>query len=265
MARPRQPIELVIAKGKKHLSKAEIEERRKQEIKASNDNIEAPSYLPNNLKEEFNNILYDLRNFKPQQRVPKSNHKPKKHIDIPTTTKNVTIATIPTFDDTGTSTTTAVFCYATQLEYDKSPMTVGETRAVRFYHPENQTISSASISEVSDCISYQYDEGSDTVYVTALKAGEAKMYIREGNCAFGAYAYFDIVDAPTTTTTKSTGLLGDCDLDGNINSFDIMLMKRAMVHIEYKPDLMDKGDMNKDGKLNSFDIMLIKKVILESK
>lgn len=30
-------------------------------------------------KEEFNNILYDLRNFKPQQRVPKSNHKPKKH------------------------------------------------------------------------------------------------------------------------------------------------------------------------------------------
>ena len=60
MARPRQPIELVIAKGKKHLSKAEIEERRKQEIKASNDNIEAPSYLPNNLKEEFNNIASEL-------------------------------------------------------------------------------------------------------------------------------------------------------------------------------------------------------------
>lgn len=60
MARPRQPIELVIAKGKKHLSKAEIEERRRQEIKASNDNIQAPSYLPNNLKEEFNSIANEL-------------------------------------------------------------------------------------------------------------------------------------------------------------------------------------------------------------
>ena len=61
MARPRQPIDLIVAKGKKHLSKAEIEERRKQEIKASDDNIEAPSYLPNNLKEEFNKIAYELQ------------------------------------------------------------------------------------------------------------------------------------------------------------------------------------------------------------
>ena len=61
MARPRQPIDLIVAKGKKHLTKVEIEERRKQEIKASDDNIEAPSYLPNNLKEEFNKIAYELQ------------------------------------------------------------------------------------------------------------------------------------------------------------------------------------------------------------
>ena len=61
MARPKQPIDLIVAKGKKHLTKAEIEERRKQEIKASDDNIEAPSYLPNNLKEEFNKIAYELK------------------------------------------------------------------------------------------------------------------------------------------------------------------------------------------------------------
>ena len=88
------------------------------------------------------------------------------------------------------------------------------------------------------------------------------MYIREGDCAFGAYVNIDVVDA---TTTTPTGLLGDCDLDGNINSFDIMLMKRALVNSEFKDALMNKGDMNKDGELNSFDIMLIKKVILESK
>lgn len=60
MARPREPIDLIIAKGRKHLTKNEIEERRAQEIKAPSDNIEPPSYLPDNLKEEFNRIANEL-------------------------------------------------------------------------------------------------------------------------------------------------------------------------------------------------------------
>jgi len=60
MARPREPIELIIAKGKKHLTKKEIEERRAQEVKAPNNNIEPPSYLPDDLKEEFNRIANEL-------------------------------------------------------------------------------------------------------------------------------------------------------------------------------------------------------------
>ena len=61
MGRPRQPIDLVIAKGKKHLTKAEIELRKSQEIKVDSDNIEAPPYLPNNLKDEFNAIAKELK------------------------------------------------------------------------------------------------------------------------------------------------------------------------------------------------------------
>ena len=64
MARPRQPIDLIAAKGKKHLTKAEIEERKAAEVKAPDDKIRAPSYLPNNLKKEFEDIAKELINLK---------------------------------------------------------------------------------------------------------------------------------------------------------------------------------------------------------
>ena len=60
MAGSKQPIELVIAKGNKHLTKAEIEERKAKQVRANNDNIKAPSYLPDDLVEEFNRIANEL-------------------------------------------------------------------------------------------------------------------------------------------------------------------------------------------------------------
>ncbi|GAA0081365.1 phage terminase small subunit P27 family [Clostridium sp. CTA-6] len=60
MARPRQPTDLVMLKGKKHLSKKEIEERKNSEVQAPADKIDPPSYLPSNLKKEFNRIAKEL-------------------------------------------------------------------------------------------------------------------------------------------------------------------------------------------------------------
>lgn len=60
MARPRQPIELVKAKGKKHLTKAEIEAREKSELKVDLKDVNAPSYLPAKLKREFAEIANKL-------------------------------------------------------------------------------------------------------------------------------------------------------------------------------------------------------------
>lgn len=60
MARPRQPIALVQAKGKKHLTKAEIEAREKSEIKVDFKDVKPPSYLPPNLIDEFNDIANKL-------------------------------------------------------------------------------------------------------------------------------------------------------------------------------------------------------------
>lgn len=64
MAGQRQPIELVIANGKKHLTKAEIEARRNGEIKPLDGDILAPSYLTKKQKAEFNKIAEQLERLK---------------------------------------------------------------------------------------------------------------------------------------------------------------------------------------------------------
>jgi len=62
MAGPRQPIDLIVHNGKKHLTKAEIEERKSKEIQAKSDSIEPPSFLSNNeLKEAFNKYADELK------------------------------------------------------------------------------------------------------------------------------------------------------------------------------------------------------------
>lgn len=60
MARPREPIDLVIAKGKKHLTKAEIEERRSQEINVPYKEIKPPKYLNKKQKKKFKEIATKL-------------------------------------------------------------------------------------------------------------------------------------------------------------------------------------------------------------
>ena len=64
MSGQRQPIELVIANGKKNLTKAEIEERRDSEVKPITDNIIAPAYLSKRQKAEFNRIAEQLQKLK---------------------------------------------------------------------------------------------------------------------------------------------------------------------------------------------------------
>ena len=61
MARQRQPIALVEAKGKKHLTKTEIEDRTASEPKPLEDRIEAPAYLLKKQKEAFDIIAQDLK------------------------------------------------------------------------------------------------------------------------------------------------------------------------------------------------------------
>ena len=64
MAGPRQPIELVVANGRKHLTKAETEERRQRELQPCTDEIAAPSYLTAKQKKDFYKIAQQLQKLK---------------------------------------------------------------------------------------------------------------------------------------------------------------------------------------------------------
>lgn len=57
----REPINLIIAKGKKHLTKEEIAERRNSEINIDDyKNVKAPIYLTKKQKNEFTEIATKL-------------------------------------------------------------------------------------------------------------------------------------------------------------------------------------------------------------
>lgn len=64
MAGQRQPIELVLAKGNKHLTKAEIEARRKSEVGPLSGDITPPAYLTKKQKAEFKTIAGQLQELK---------------------------------------------------------------------------------------------------------------------------------------------------------------------------------------------------------
>lgn len=64
MAGQRIPIELIQARGSKHLTKAEIQERQDKEIKPITDNIIAPDYLTKKQKDEFYKIADQLKKLK---------------------------------------------------------------------------------------------------------------------------------------------------------------------------------------------------------
>lgn len=58
--RPREPINLIKAKGKKHLTKDEVEKREAEEIKVNLTEIKAPTYLNATEKKTFTEISKKL-------------------------------------------------------------------------------------------------------------------------------------------------------------------------------------------------------------
>ena len=64
MAGQRIPLEVIQARGSKHLTKAEIQERQEREIKPIMDDIIAPSYLTKKQSDEFDKLAGQLMKLK---------------------------------------------------------------------------------------------------------------------------------------------------------------------------------------------------------
>lgn len=60
MPKKREPIDLIIAKGKKHLTKAEIAKRKETELKVPTGDIEPPEFLNKKQAAEFLEIAKKL-------------------------------------------------------------------------------------------------------------------------------------------------------------------------------------------------------------
>lgn len=61
MGRPKEPINLIMTKGQKHLTKAEIRERLASEIHPCTDEIRPPSYLTAKQKKRFQELAEQLQ------------------------------------------------------------------------------------------------------------------------------------------------------------------------------------------------------------
>lgn len=64
MAGQRLPLEVIQARGAKHLTKSEIAERQAREIKPITDNIISPSYLTVKQKQDFDRYVDQLKKLK---------------------------------------------------------------------------------------------------------------------------------------------------------------------------------------------------------
>lgn len=64
MAGQRQPTDLVVLNGRKHLTKAEIEARKNAEVDAPNDKVKPPSYLTADQKKKFRKLSKELLEIK---------------------------------------------------------------------------------------------------------------------------------------------------------------------------------------------------------
>ena len=62
--RNKEPVNLILMKGKKHLTKDEIERRRKEELDVPSDAIEAPPYLTKAQRKTFDEIAKILKDLK---------------------------------------------------------------------------------------------------------------------------------------------------------------------------------------------------------
>lgn len=60
MARPRQPIDLIAAKGRKHLTIEEYNERKQSEVTVPADNVKPPAFLLKKEREKFNELAGQL-------------------------------------------------------------------------------------------------------------------------------------------------------------------------------------------------------------
>lgn len=104
------------------------------------------------------------------------------------------------------TTTTAIGCWAPKIEFDTSPMEIGEVREGCFYNPETKKTKNGAVHTTSNNIKVEYTKGSDTFKVTALKAGSANISFYEKECALSGSLNITVAGEPEPPVSQTTTL-----------------------------------------------------------
>ena len=69
-------------------------------------------------------------------------------------------------------------------------------------------------------------------------------------------------ETTTTTTTEPTFLLGDVNLDGNVNVQDVVLLQKYLIRMEtLTAEQAKPADVNEDGVVNVIDLLRLKNFV----
>ena len=148
-----------------------------------------------------------------------------------------------------------------QLEYDDTPMQVGEVRAIRCWndaYPDKllRYFHSAVLSEDFKCFK-QADE--NVIYVTALRPGAVKLVVGDVSLQESVTVSIPIIES----TGKSVQKLGYINDDAAVNAADAGEILLEAARIGTKSERQLKGtklaaaDVNFDGRVNAADANII--------
>jgi hypothetical protein len=129
---------------------------------------------------------------------------------------------------TTTTTTTVIYDHHPVVEYDDSPMKIGETRKVKVYGSDKTVKGKIrSIDFNPKVVECTYNKGDDFFTMTAVAAvGYTDIWVYESSCTFSGDVGITILDeqyvpsdnTTTTTTTETTALI-DPDYDFPIDVY----------------------------------------------
>ena len=148
-----------------------------------------------------------------------------------------------------------------QLEYDTTPMQVGEVRAIRYWSDADpdRILTNAHSTPLSDDFKSFQQRDENVVYVTALRPGEVKLCVWDNTAQES-----DTISIPITAATgKSVQRLGYINEDADVNASDAADILLESVRIGTNSEHHLKGtklaaaDVNFDGAVNAIDANLI--------
>lgn len=172
--------------------------------------------------------------------------------EIPVTTTATTAGTPVTTTTTveaepvvTTTINTGIMDFAPILEYETTPMKVGETRKVYVSNPAGAFYDCQITFVGTDSkISVKREEDSDIIEITALEAGNVTIAVSTLGCIVPSHIDLTIISVDTPEKVE-VSILGDANCDGKVSIADATAILQAVGNPD-KYGLTAQGNANAD-------------------